>query len=82
MPQTPLPPGSVLVIEISDPNDPESALEVSLVKPTDKLNDYEWENLGNSFGAEARAQFLWMVRGCAAFHNLEVQMPDNLKVDE
>lgn len=81
MPQTPIPAGSILFIGVTDTNDPDSPLEVSLVKPNDDFTDNIWENLGNSFGSDSRQLFLWMVRGCAAFHRLEVQLEEGLEIE-
>ena len=70
MSSTPIPPGSSIVVEKADENDPESVLEVFLLKD----NEDEWEQLGNSFGAEDIASFWWLVDSAAAYHSLPVQL--------
>jgi hypothetical protein len=82
MPATPIPAGSTLFIAKNDEEDPESNLVVSLCSPTEDNMDYQFIELGNSFGAETIQHFMWLVRGAAAFHNLPVEFADGVEVDE
>jgi len=75
-----MPIGSVLYVGAEEPNNPESVLTVDLVKPNQDYTDSIWEQLGNSFGAESREHFLWMVRGLAAFHKIEVEYSDDIQL--
>jgi len=81
MAQTPLLPGTIVVIDWVDSGDTgsEGQVEAYLVTPrqyspeeTD-LGESDWVNLGNSFGANTREHFVWLVKGMAAFHNLPIQ---------
>ena len=67
MAQTPISPSSYFLVNREDENDPESPLTAYLVQD-DGVNDPQWKCLGNSFGADSRGDFLWMVSCLATFH--------------
>lgn len=70
MASSPIPAGSMVVVEIADENDPESPLEGFLCSPPDENQESDWVMLGNSFGAETRQHFIELMKVYATFHGL------------
>jgi hypothetical protein len=70
MAETPLAPGSAIVIEVEDSADPESPLTAFFHNPDEP--DSDWTVLAWTQTGQNPEWFYWLVRSAASFHRLPV----------